>query len=332
VALDRIQKIKKTFQRQKSINTLARPGVHDFVIVLDQLKPNFNVGKTIRSVEVFGGKEVYLIGIDFFNPYPSKGAFVHVPVKFISHFKSTYDSLRAQEYTMFALDPDATESLQRLPLPEKSAFIIGHEYKGLSFSLDEYPEVRKIKIDQFGHTQSLNACVAASVAMYEYTRQHPLAFISEKETRPPEISLKHVPSDDHLILERVMSRTPTYLKCVESDFIAAQANGDSQAILADGRTIGLINFQIHATPIQTARIHLLLLEERFQKQGFGRLAYQNFESSLKQQGVARISVGVNPALNVTRYWEKMGFLPTGKYGIEKGITKKYRVLQMEKIL
>jgi len=57
-------------------------------------------------------------------------------------------------------------------LPEKSAFIFGHEEYGISFEPDLYPEIRRLTIPQYGRSQSLNVSVAASIILYEYTRQH----------------------------------------------------------------------------------------------------------------------------------------------------------------
>ncbi|MBX9768397.1 MAG: GNAT family N-acetyltransferase, partial [Bdellovibrionales bacterium] len=79
-----------------------------------------------------------------------------------------------------------------------------------------------------------------------------------------------------------------------------------------------------------ALIHLILIEDRFQKHGLGRTAYIAFESLLQRYGVQRITLGVNPTDRAVSYWEKMGYTSNGKFGIERGLTKRYRVLQMEK--
>ena len=56
-------------------------------------------------------------------------------------------------------------------LPEKSAFVFGHEEFGISFEPDLFPEVERLTIPQYGRSQSLNVSVAASIILYEYTRQ-----------------------------------------------------------------------------------------------------------------------------------------------------------------
>lgn len=165
----------KRYEKHRRRNLLAEPGCYSFVIVLDHLKAGYNVPKIFRSAEAFGAREVHLIGIGPFDPAPAKGAFKNVPAHFHQDFDSCYRTLFEQGYTLYALDPDCDEELSVTALPEKSAFIFGHEELGVSFSREEYPGVRCLAIAQFGKVQSLNVSVAASVVMYEYVRQHPTA-------------------------------------------------------------------------------------------------------------------------------------------------------------
>jgi tRNA G18 (ribose-2'-O)-methylase SpoU len=166
---------RKRFRRQKNANRLARPGAHRFVIVLDGLKPSFNVGKIIRSADAFGAREIHLIGIDFFDPAPSMGSFKWVPAHFHGDFASAHRTLAARDYTLFALAPENGRPLHAQPLPLRSAFIFGHEEYGLSFDPAGYPAIRTLMIPQFGQVQSLNVSNAASVVMWEYLRQHHLS-------------------------------------------------------------------------------------------------------------------------------------------------------------
>lgn len=162
------------FRRHKNINQLALPGVHEFVIVLDHVKSDFNIGKIFRSADAFGARELHLVGIDLFNPTPAKGAFKSVPARFHSHIRQCFKELKARDYVFYALEPEAKNTLGQTQLAEKSAFIMGHEEYGLSFNPGDYDNVQSISIPQFGRVQSLNVSVAASIVMYEYIRQYPL--------------------------------------------------------------------------------------------------------------------------------------------------------------
>lgn len=163
---------KRRFRRQRNQNCLARPGIHDCVIVLDHLKPGYNIGKIFRSAEAFGAAELHLIGIDFFDPAPGMGAFKWVPAVFHNDFFTCYTQLINSGYTLFILEPGKGTPIMETRLPQKSAFIFGHEEFGISFEPDLFPKIQPLTIPQFGKSQSLNVSVAASIILYEYVRQN----------------------------------------------------------------------------------------------------------------------------------------------------------------
>ena len=161
----------KRYERERQRNVAAAPGSLPMVVVLDGLKAGFNVPKIFRSGEAFGVHEIHLVNIGPFDPAPAKGAFRKVPTRLHDQFRGAYDDLTARGYTLFALDPEADESLPEASLPEKSAFVFGHEEYGLSFDPADYPDLRTLSIPHAGPVQSLNVSVAASIVMYEYTRR-----------------------------------------------------------------------------------------------------------------------------------------------------------------
>lgn len=150
----------------------AEPGVHDFVIVLDNLKPSFNIGKIFRSGDAFGANSIHLVGTEYFEVKPAKGSFKWLPAIFHHTFAECHQLLLSNGYTMYVLEPEAEQSLSTTALPVKSAFIFGHEEHGISFDKADYQEILPLKVPQVGHVQSLNVSVAASIVMYEYLRQH----------------------------------------------------------------------------------------------------------------------------------------------------------------
>ena len=160
------------YEKDRRRNLLAQPGAHEFVIILDQLKPGFNVGKIFRSAEAFGAAAVHLVNIGAFDPAPAKGSFRKVPAVFHENFADCYTVLSEQGYQFILLAPEGASSLCNISLPAKSAFILGHEEFGFSFDQGDYADLEKITIPQFGTVQSLNVSIAASVVMYEYVRQH----------------------------------------------------------------------------------------------------------------------------------------------------------------
>ena len=167
----RQEQIQRAYEKNRRRNLLAQPGFHDFVLVLDHLKAGYNVPKIFRSAEAFGAREIHLIDIGVFDPSPAKGAFRKVPAKFYTSFEESHEHLQQQGYVLYALSPDSSRSLLDTKFPSKSAFIFGHEEIGLSFSPADHPNIEYLHIPQFGKTESLNVSIAASIVMYEYTRQ-----------------------------------------------------------------------------------------------------------------------------------------------------------------
>ena len=150
----------------------AKPGLHECILVLDGLKPDFNIGKIFRTADAFGVREIHLVGVQAFNPDPAKGSVRWVQFHHHSDFSSCYQALNAQGYLFTVLEPGCSQILGNCSLAEKSAFVMGHEEFGISFDRTDYPNIEAISIPQWGHVQSLNVSVAASIVLYEYVRQH----------------------------------------------------------------------------------------------------------------------------------------------------------------
>lgn len=169
-----LKKIVRRYSLERWRNRLARPGVHSFVVVLDHLKAGFNIPKIFRSADAMGAREVHLVGVHPFDPAPAKGSFRKVPARFHDTIGQCLDDLRAQGYTLFAMDSAAPRTVGSVEFPERSAFIVGHEEFGVSFQAADHPDVQFLRIPQFGSVNCLNVSIAATLVMYEYVRQHAL--------------------------------------------------------------------------------------------------------------------------------------------------------------
>jgi tRNA G18 (ribose-2'-O)-methylase SpoU len=158
---------------------MSRPGPLSYVMILDHLKVDFNIGKIIRSAEAFGAHAVDVVGTSFFDPHPAKGCMKRVPWTMRKTFYESYSHWAQKEYTFFAFDSEAEQSIHEVNFPDKSAFILGHEGFGFTFDKNHYPKIKFLKIPQIGLVESLNVSVAASIVMYEFAR-------SRNFTRPAE--------------------------------------------------------------------------------------------------------------------------------------------------
>lgn len=168
---ERYRTAMRRYQKDRQRNVLAKPGEHEFILVLDNLQAGFNVPKIFRSAEAFGAHEIHLINIGPFDPAPAKGAFRKVPAKFYDSVEECFAQLKERGYTLFTLEADKGKTLYEAKLPKKSAFILGNEDSGISFDYAHYPEIECLSIPHFGVTESLNVSIAASIVMYEYISQ-----------------------------------------------------------------------------------------------------------------------------------------------------------------
>ena len=161
------------FERARRRNLAsAGPGLHECILVLDGLKPDFNIGKIFRSADAFGVREVHLVGVRAFDPDPAKGSVRWVSFHMYDDFLSCYRFLSQQGYSIVTLEPGCSNLLDDYTFAKKTAFVMGHEEFGLSFDRSEFPDIQGLSIPQWGHVQSLNVSVAASIVLYEYVCQH----------------------------------------------------------------------------------------------------------------------------------------------------------------
>ena len=166
------EKTERRFLQQKYLNVRhSSPGPQSFSLVLDHLKPDFNVGKIFRTADAFGAREVCLVGVSWFDPSPAVGSFKHIPAKFFDTFAECHAYLKGQGLTMYRLEPEHGGLLTEAPIAKDCALLLGNEGIGHSFKREDFPDVQSLRIPQWGRAQSLNVSVAAAVAMYEYCRR-----------------------------------------------------------------------------------------------------------------------------------------------------------------
>ena len=171
------------FAKEIILSKHQPPGAFPLVLILDNMKPTFNIGKIIRTANALGIREVHLVGIPIFDLRTARGALRHTRSRRFETFAESYETLKTEGYAFFALAPQADATLGESAFPEKSAFIVGHEEFGLSFDSAKFPDIKKLRIPQFGRVQSLNASIAASISCFEYLRQR--NFVPPVQTAAP---------------------------------------------------------------------------------------------------------------------------------------------------
>jgi len=143
---------------------------HALVLGAYQVQDPGNLGTLFRSAEAFGATGLLLAGgcCDPFNPKAvraSMGSLFRLPFKKEEDWEGCFRGLRSENFRIFALASQGERSLLDMTVPERSAFWVGSEGAGLpealSASCDE-----KVRIPMDGKVESLNAGVAASLALF----------------------------------------------------------------------------------------------------------------------------------------------------------------------
>ncbi len=145
---------------------------HPFHVAIENFGHDLNIGTVVRTANAFLAAEVHVVGRRRWN---RRGAMVTDRYQHLRHHPDIADLLdraRAEGLAVVAVDngPGAVP-LETADLPVSCVLLFGEEGPGLT------PEARAgadltVSIAQFGSTRSLNAGVAAGIAMHAWIRQH----------------------------------------------------------------------------------------------------------------------------------------------------------------
>lgn len=131
-----------------------------------------NLGTIMRSALGFGILDIAIItpSVDPFDPKTiraSMGAAASVRVELFDRFEDYAERFPNNNYYPFMLD--GSSRMQVTPIKENFSLILGNEATGLP---SEFQNVgQPIRIEHTNNIDSLNLPIAASIAMYEATRQ-----------------------------------------------------------------------------------------------------------------------------------------------------------------
>ncbi|WP_213817119.1 23S rRNA (guanosine(2251)-2'-O)-methyltransferase RlmB [Glaciihabitans sp. dw_435] len=154
--------------------TISR-GKKPLFVALDGITDPRNLGAIIRSVAAFGGDGVILpqrrsVGLTASAWKTSAGAAARTPVAMASNLTATLKALKQRGVFVLGLDGDGDMQLPNLTLAnEPVVLVIGSEGKGLSRLVAETCDAI-VSIPINAATESLNAGIAASVALYEISK------------------------------------------------------------------------------------------------------------------------------------------------------------------
>jgi len=145
---------------------------HPFHVAIENWRHDLNIGTVVRTANAFLAEAVHVVGKKRWN---RRGAMVTDRYQHVRHHPDVASLVawaRGVGLPLLAVDnlPGA-RPLETAELPRACVLLFGQEGSGLS------PEAREaadgvLSIAQFGSTRSINAGVAAGIAMHSWIRQH----------------------------------------------------------------------------------------------------------------------------------------------------------------
>lgn len=146
-------------------------------VVLHEVRDPGNVGTLLRTADA-AGADLVLLTRTSADPYSPKavraaaGSTFHLPVIAGAEAPALLDALAGRGITAAATSGYASTDLFQAELPERIAWILGNEARGLDeATLAAAPLA--VRIPLAGHAESLNVHTAATVCLFETLRRRP---------------------------------------------------------------------------------------------------------------------------------------------------------------
>ena len=141
------------------------------LVALDQITDPHNFGAIVRSAVAFGADAIITLKDRAVPVTPvvvraSAGATERARITRVTNLARTLKQLGDQGFTRVGLDAEGTQSIGDVPFGVGRVLVIGSEGEGLRRLTRESCDVLA-RIDMPGGFESLNASVAASIALYE---------------------------------------------------------------------------------------------------------------------------------------------------------------------
>jgi tRNA G18 (ribose-2'-O)-methylase SpoU len=145
---------------------------HPVHIAIENFGNDANIGAVVRTANAFAVDTVHIVGRRRWN---RRGAMVTDRYQRLRHHDTTAELLdfaAGARLTAVAVDnvPGASR-IEDVELPRDALLIFGAEGPGITDDAKAGARLT-VSIAQFGSTRSINAAVAAGIAMHTWIRQH----------------------------------------------------------------------------------------------------------------------------------------------------------------
>lgn len=145
---------------------------HPFHVAIENFGHDANIGTVVRTANAFAAAAVHIVGRRRWN---RRGAMVTDRYQHIVHHPTSEDLFEwaaASGIAIVAVDNvPGSVPLETASLPRECILLFGQEGPGVTDHAKRCATMT-VSIAQFGSTRSINAGVAAGIAMHAWIRQH----------------------------------------------------------------------------------------------------------------------------------------------------------------
>jgi 23S rRNA (guanosine2251-2'-O)-methyltransferase len=175
-----MRKLQNMELGRKTIEQFRKSKKSPFIIVLDNIRSQSNVGSVFRTADAFLTEGIYLCGITAMPPHreiqkTALGATESVSWKYFKETSSAIKELKSEGYTIVGIEQaEGSVSLRDFEVKRdtKYALVFGHEVNGVDqVIIDECDHV--VEIPQFGTKHSFNIAVSAGIVLWELNKKRP---------------------------------------------------------------------------------------------------------------------------------------------------------------
>lgn len=164
---------------RKTIDQFITSEKSPFVIVLDNVRSQSNVGSIFRTADAFLTEKIFLCGITAIPPHreiqkTALGATESVSWKYYPTTLEAIMELRMNGYQIVGIEQvEGSQKLQAFTPDRKKryALVFGHEINGVDQEIINLCD-SCIEIPQFGTKHSFNIAVSAGIVLWELNKKY----------------------------------------------------------------------------------------------------------------------------------------------------------------
>jgi tRNA G18 (ribose-2'-O)-methylase SpoU len=172
-----MRKLLNSELERKTLEQFRKTEKAPFIIVLDNVRSQSNVGSIFRTADAFLTEAIYLCGITCCPPHreiqkTALGATESVTWKYFPRTSDAINELKEKGYIIIVVEQaEGSIELQNLHLEneKKYALIFGHEVNGVDQEIVNECDIC-VEIPQFGTKHSFNIAISVGIVLWEVNK------------------------------------------------------------------------------------------------------------------------------------------------------------------